>query len=70
MIRIVTIERKYGSGGSDIGRKLAERGSFEGTLNIPHFNLVDADHILAVPRKLVTSVTREGQAIIVGRGSA
>jgi cytidylate kinase len=91
MIRVITIEREYGSGvASDIARKLAERlswklwdqdslpyrllkgfmlGSFEGTY-APRLNIVDADHILTVTRKLVTSIAQDGKAVIVGRGSA
>lgn len=115
MIRTITIEREYGSGGADVARKLAQRlgwklwdqaltdeiarlmdcpsrtveeheerkdslryrlfksfmrGSFEGTLNAPNLKIVDADCIKDVTRRIVTDVAREGQAVIVGRGSA
>jgi cytidylate kinase len=114
MIRVITIEREYGSGASDIARKLAARlnwklwdqlltdeiarlmncsgrtvqereerkdplhyrllkgfmlGSFEGTY-APRLGLVDADHIVAITERLVTSAAQEGNAVIVGRGSA
>lgn len=115
MIRVITIEREYGSGASDIARQLAlvlswklwdqlltdeiarlmkcsrsdveereERkdalhyrllkgfmlGSFEGTLNAPRLNLLDADHILTTTRALVNAAAEQGNAVIVGRGSA
>jgi len=114
MIRVITIEREYGSGASDIAGKLAARlhwklwdqlltdeiarlmncssrtveereerrdplryrllkgfmlGSFEGTY-APRLELVDADHIVTITRRLVTSAAQEGNAVIVGRGSA
>ena len=113
MIRIVTVEREYGSGGGDVARQLADRlgwklwdqsltdeiarridcpgqmvqereerrdplhyrlfkafmrGSFEGTLNAPRLKMVDADCIMDVTRKIVTSIAAEGHAVIVGRG--
>src|ERR1700719_1532673 len=115
MIRVVTIEREYGSGGSDIARKLAERlgwklwdhlltdeiarlmecdcrvveeheerrdplyyrlfkafmrGSFEGSLNAPRMKIVDAECIREVTERVVTAVAKEGDSLIVGRGSA
>jgi cytidylate kinase len=115
MIRIITIEREYGSGGADIARKLADRlqwklwdqaftdeiarlmqcprrsvekheerkdslqyrllrsfmrGSFEGTLNAPRLHMVDADSIRTVTERVVTAIAREGNAVMVGRGSA
>jgi cytidylate kinase len=115
MIRTITIEREYGSGGADVARKLAQRlgwklwdqaltdeiarlmdcpsrtveqheerkdslsyrlfksfmrGSFEGTLNAPNLKIVDADCIKDLTRRIVTDVAREGNAVIVGRGSA
>ena len=115
MIRTITIEREYGSGGADVARKLAERlgwklwdqaltneiarlmdcpsrtveeleerkdslryrlfkafmkGSFEGTLNAPNLKMVDADCIKDLTRRLVTDISREGNAVIVGRGAA
>jgi cytidylate kinase len=46
------------------------KGSFEGTLNAPNLKMVDADCIKDVTRKIVMDVAREGNAVIVGRGSA
>jgi cytidylate kinase len=46
------------------------KGSFEGALNAPKLKLVDADHIRDVTRRIVMDVAREGDAVIVGRGSA
>jgi cytidylate kinase len=115
MIRVITIEREYGSGASDIAWQLAQvlnwklwdqlltneiarlmkcsrsaveereerkdalhyrllkgfmLGSFEGTLNAPRLNLLDADHILTMTRALVNAAAERGNAVIVGRGSA
>jgi len=115
MIRVLTIEREYGSGGADIARKLAERlgwklwdqlltneiarlmdceslaveqheerrdplyyrlfkafmrGSFEGSLNAPRLKMVDADCIREVAERVVTAAAKEGNSVIVGRGSA
>ena len=46
------------------------RGSFEGTLNAPRLNMVDADCIKTVGRQVVLSAAEKGNAVIVGRGSA
>ena len=46
------------------------RGSFEGSLNAPKLKIVDADCIKDVTRQLVTGIARQGNAVIVGRGSA
>jgi cytidylate kinase len=115
MIRTITLEREYGSGGNVVASKLAQRlgwklwdqaltdeiarlmdcpsrtveeleerkdslsyrlfksfmrGSFEGTLNAPKLKMVDADCIKDVTRRIVTDVARDGNAVIVGRGSA
>jgi cytidylate kinase len=115
MIRLVTIEREYGSGGAEIARMVADRlgwrlwdhllteeiarimgcpcqtvegreekrdslqyrlfkafmmGSFEGTLNAPRLKMVDADHIRRAAKRVVLSAAEEGNAVIVGRGSA
>jgi len=115
MVRLITIEREYGSGGSEIAQKVAERfnwklwdqaltaeiarlldcpsrtveeheerrdslhyrlfksfmrGSFEGSLNAPRLKLVDADCIREVTQQVVLGAAREGNAVIVGRGSA
>jgi cytidylate kinase len=115
MIRVLTIEREYGSGGADIARKLAGRlgwklwdqlltneiarqmdcesrtveeheerrdslhyrlfkafmrGSFEGSLNAPRMKIVDAECIREVTERVVTAAAKEGNSVIVGRGSA
>jgi cytidylate kinase len=115
MIRTITLEREYGSGGNVVASKLAQRldwklwdqaltdeiarlmdcpsrtveereerkdslsyrlfksfmrGSFEGTLNARNLKMVDADCIKDVTRRIVTDVARDGNAVIVGRGSA
>jgi cytidylate kinase len=115
MIRLVTIEREYGSGGAEIAQKLAlrlgwklwdqaltdeiarvmdcpcraveeheerrdslhyrlfksfMRGSFEGSLNAPRLKMVDADCVRQVVQKVVHDIAAQGNAVIVGRGSA
>src|SRR5690242_20560102 len=115
MIRLVTIEREYGSGGAEIAQKVAEslgwklwdqaltdeiarlldcpshtvgereekrdslqyrlfksfmRGSFEGSLNAPRLKMVDADCIRDFAKLVVLRAAQEGNAVIVGRGSA
>jgi cytidylate kinase len=114
MIRIVTIDREYGSGGGDIAKKVADRlgwklwdelltaeiahlmecdcraveereercdplrhkllkafwrGSFEGADDSQRFPVVDADCIRQVTETVVRKAAREGQCVIVGRGS-
>jgi cytidylate kinase len=46
------------------------RGSFEGSLNAQRLKLVDADCVRDVAQRLVMSAAKEGNAVIVGRGSA
>ena len=115
MIRLVTIEREYGSGGAEIAQKLAlrlgwklwdqaltdeiarvmdcpsrtveeheerrdslhyrlfksfMRGSFEGSLNAPRLKMVDADCVRRVAQQVVNTAAAQGNAVIVGRGSA
>lgn len=115
MIRVITIEREYGSGGGEIAQKLAARlgwklwdqlltqeiaqrmecdcrvvepieerkdpgyyrllrafmrGSFEGSANAARFKTVDTDCVRDVVKKLVPEIAREGNCVIVGRGSA
>jgi cytidylate kinase len=114
MIRIVTIEREYGSGGGEIAQrlalqlgwklwdqllteeiaKLAEcpksivevreertdplyyrlfksflRGSYEGSLNAHKLKMVDGESILKMTERVVQKVARDGNSVIVGRGS-
>ena len=115
MIRVITIEREYGSGAGEIARRLAERlgwklwdqaftdeiarqmdcssrevqereerrdtlayrlfksfmrGSFEGSLNEPRLNMVDADCIKRVTQKIALAAADTGNAVMVGRGAA
>ena len=46
------------------------RGSFEGSLNTPRMRIADAEGIRQVTEGLVRRAAAEGQAVIVGRGSA
>jgi len=46
------------------------RGSFEGSLNAPRLNMVDADCIKKAAQQLVVAAADKGNAVIVGRGSA
>jgi len=115
MIKVITVEREYGSGGADIARKLSERlgwklwdqlltneiarlmdcesrtvqeheerrdplhyrlfkafmrGSYEGSLNAPRMKIVDAECIREVTERVVKAAAKEGNSVIVGRGSA
>lgn len=115
MIKVLTIEREYGSGAPSIAQKVAARlgwklwdqgltdeiarfmecdrreverreekrdplhyrlfkafmrGSFEGSLNTPKMHIADAEGIRKVTEQLVRKVAAEGDAVIVGRGSA
>jgi len=115
MIKILTIDREYGSGAAEIARKLADhlgwklwdqaltdeiarhmkcdpvdiekhgeridplyyrllksflRGSYEGNLNVPEMQMADAEGIRQVAEQLVMAAAKEGNAVIVGRGSA
>jgi cytidylate kinase len=115
MIRVLTIEREYGSGAAVIAQKLADRlgwklwdqlltdeiarrlecdaghieqrgerrdplyyrlfkaflrGSYEGSLNAPQMKMADAEGIRRVAEQMVTAAANEGNAVIVGRGSA
>jgi cytidylate kinase len=115
MIKVLTIEREYGSGAAAIARTVAARlgwklwdqvltdeicrrmdcdrrhveqheerrdplhyrlfkaflrGSFEGSLNEPRLRIADAESIRHVTESLVRAAAADGQAVIVGRGSA
>jgi cytidylate kinase len=115
MIKILTIEREFGSGAAEIAQKVAEclgwklwdqlltdeiarhmecdpreiekhgeridplyyrllksflKGSFEGNLNVPEMQMADAEGIRRVAEQLVMEAANEGNAVIVGRGSA
>ena len=114
MIKIVTIEREYGSGGGEIAHLLARqlgwklwdqllteeiarlancpkavvevreertdplyyrlfksflRGSYEGSLNAHKLNLVDSETILKITERVVQHAAKNGDSVIVGRGS-
>jgi cytidylate kinase len=45
------------------------RGSFEGSLNLPRLNLLDADSIFHLTGQLVQQAASAGHCVIVGRGS-
>jgi cytidylate kinase len=45
------------------------RGSFEGSLNLPRLNLLDADSIFHLTERLVQKAASAGNCVIVGRGS-
>jgi hypothetical protein len=115
MIKVLTIDREYGSGGAAIANKVAARlgwklwdqlltdeicrwlkcdrshverheeqrdplhyrllkaflrGSFEGSANAPRMNIADAEGIRGVAEKVIRKAAEEGNAVIVGRGSA
>ena len=115
MIKVVTIDREYGTGGAEIAAKLARqlgwklwdqaltseiakqaqcapaevecreerrdpishrlfksfvRGSFEGNINTQPIEMLDADRIVTLTREIVKRAAREGNCVIVGRGSA
>jgi cytidylate kinase len=115
MIRVITVDREYGTGAPEIAARLAERlgwklwdqlltneiarlmecdcraveeheerrdplhyrlfksfmrGSFEGTLNAPRLKMVDAECIREVAEKVVAQAAKDGNSVIVGRGSA
>jgi cytidylate kinase len=46
------------------------RGSFEGSLNEPRMRIADAEGIRYLTEELVRAAAAEGNAVIVGRGSA
>jgi cytidylate kinase len=46
------------------------RGSFEGTWNAPRLKMLDTDCVRDVAKKLVPEIARDGNCVIVGRGSA
>jgi cytidylate kinase len=115
MIRIITIDREYGSGGGVIAENLARRldwklwdqlftdeiarrmecdcreveqheekrdpafyrllksfmrGSFEGSLNARRLRMVDTECVREVVQQILPEIAKEGNGVIVGRGSA
>jgi cytidylate kinase len=49
--------------------KSIARGSFEGSLNLPRLNLLDADSVFRHSERLVQQAAATGSCVIVGRGS-
>lgn len=45
------------------------RGSYEGSINAPKLNLADSETIVKLTRHVVEHAAREGNCVIVGRGS-
>jgi len=115
MIKVITVDREYGTGGAEIAAKLASelgwklwdqaltteiarlakcapaqvecreerrdplshrlfksfvRGAFEGNINTQPIEMLDADRIVALTQEIVKRAAREGNCVIVGRGSA
>jgi cytidylate kinase len=115
MIKVLTIDREYGSGAVEIAQKLADRlgwklwdqlltdeiarqlecdrfhverneertdplyyrifkaflrGSYEGSQITPGMKMADAESIRKVSEQMVRKAASEGNAVIVGRGSA
>jgi cytidylate kinase len=114
VLKIITIEREYGSGGGEIAQLVAQqlgwklwdqqlteeiaklancpkavvevreeradplyyrlfksflRGSYEGSLNAHKLNVIDSESILRITRRVVEQVSKEGNSVLVGRGS-
>jgi cytidylate kinase len=46
------------------------RGSFEGSLNAPQMRIADAESIRQAAQQIIKAVAAQGNAVIVGRGSA
>jgi cytidylate kinase len=115
MIKVLTIDREYGSGAAEIAQQIADRlgwklwdqlltdevarhlecaslhvekheerrdplhyrifkaflrGSYEGSLISPQMKMADAENIRRVSEQVVRKAASEGNAVIVGRGSA
>src|ERR1700724_8201 len=45
------------------------RGSYEGSLNAHKLKVVDSESILKITERVVGQVAKEGNSVIVGRGS-
>jgi cytidylate kinase len=114
-VRIITLDREYGSGGAVIAEKVAARlgwklwdqlltdeiarrmdcdcgeveeheekrdpafyrllkafmrGSFEGSLNARRLKMVDTDCVREIVLQILPEIAKEGNCVIVGRGSA
>jgi len=115
MIKVLTIDREYGSGAAEIAQQIADRlgwklwdqlltdevarqlecesfhvekheerrdplhyrifkaflrGSYEGTQIAPQIKIADAENIRRVSEQVVRKAAAQGNAVIVGRGSA
>ncbi len=115
MIKVLTIDREYGSGAVEIAQQLADRlgwklwdqlltdevarylecesrhverheerrdplhyrifkaflrGSYEGSQITPQMKMADAENIRRVSEQIVRKIAAQGNAVIVGRGSA
>jgi len=115
MIKVLTIDREYGSGAAEIAQQIADRlgwklwdqlltdevarqlecesfhvekheerrdplhyrifkaflrGSYEGTQIAPQIKIADAENIRRVSEQIVRKAAAQGNAVIVGRGSA
>ena len=115
MIKVLTIDREYGSGAVEIAQKLADRlgwklwdqlltdevarhfeceshhierheerrdplhyrifkaflrGSYEGSQITPQMKMADAENVRRVSEQVVRKAAAQGNAVIVGRGSA
>ncbi|HEX8816515.1 MAG TPA: cytidylate kinase-like family protein [Terriglobales bacterium] len=44
-------------------------GSFEGSINLNNLKMLDADSILRITQQVVETAAKDGNAVIVGRGS-
>jgi len=45
------------------------RGSYEGSLNAHKLNVIDSESILRITKRVVEQVSKEGNSVLVGRGS-
>src|ERR1700730_14014951 len=115
MIKVLTIDREYGSGAAEIAQQIADRlgwklwdqsltvavarhleceslhveeheerrdplhyrifkaflrGSYEGSQITPQMKMADAENIRRVSEQIVRKIAAQGNAVIVGRGSA
>ncbi len=114
MVKVITIEREFGSGGGAIAAALAEklnwklwdqaitgelakrlkcnvaavekreerldpafyrlmktfmRGSYEAGMQGSGLDLLDADHLVRLSEKVISSIAEQGNCVIVGRGA-
>jgi cytidylate kinase len=76
MVRVITISREFGSGGSEVARLLAERlfkalwqGGYEGVVSHGELNAFDADAMAGLWRRVIRESAQLGRCVIVGRGA-